>query len=156
MKINKKYIISIIIAVLAYPVGNWVFWKCFVKMPPDSLVQILSNPEKFHEREIKTQGYLIVEFEEDALYLRKEDADYGMTANSVWVELTDEMKANPEKYNGKHVYIRGTFNAKAFGHLWNHSGYIHDITHCHLLSLRDTEKNESNKSSEPILKTPVD
>jgi len=107
----------------------FVFWD----MTPDSLIQLIATPKKYHNKTVTVDGFLQIEFEGNALYLHKEDAQFLMTANGLWVELSDEMKNHPDKYHNKHVFIEGNFNAKSHGHLGLFSGTIENITRIHLL-----------------------
>ena len=99
-------------------------------------------------------GYLRVRFEDIAIYLSKDDAQYGMTRNGFWVSF-DETKIpfekgtkGPIQYDGKYVLIEGTFDKNARGHkkLW--SGTIKNVNR--VIQLRRTEQREEKaKKSGP-------
>ena len=114
---------------------GFVLSKLFVivDMTPESLIQLIATPKKYHNKTVKVDGFLQIEFEGNALYLHKEDAQFLMTANGLWVELSEEMKNNSEKYHNQHVFIEGIFNAKGHGHMGLFSGTIENITKIHLL-----------------------
>jgi hypothetical protein len=81
-----------------------------------SIVQVLAHRERYHGKEVQIKGYLRVEFEGTAIYLSKEDADYGMTRNGFWVDLSKRAAM----YDRKYVLIEGTFDKDSLGHgsLW--------------------------------------
>jgi hypothetical protein len=54
---------------------------------PPSLVQLLAHPDRYHGEKVQVQGYLHVRFEGTAIYLSREDAEYGITTNGFWVEF---------------------------------------------------------------------
>src|SRR4051794_10776104 len=41
-----------------------------------SLVQLLANPERYHNKPVSLEGFLHVEFEECGIYLSRDDANY--------------------------------------------------------------------------------
>ena len=132
MKINKKRASILLLLILS--VFGLVFFKGFVVarlVSPDSLIQLIATPSKYHQKQVRVDGFLRVGFEGNALYLHKEDAQFGMTANAVWVEVSDEMCA--DAFDNKHVYIEGVFNAKNRGHRAVFSGAIEDVSRCYLL-----------------------
>ena len=90
------------------------------------MIQLLAQPEKYHGKFIRVQGFLRLEFEGNALYLHREDYAHGLTNNGVWVD----MLLSPEhmKLNMHYVLIEGVFNAKDRGHLGLWSGTIEKIT----------------------------
>jgi len=59
-----------------------------------------------------------------AIYLSKEDADYGITENGFWVTLNKKFK----QYDRKYVLIEGTFDKDDRGHFSAYQGTIENIT----------------------------
>lgn len=53
--------------------------------PQVSVLHLIAHPERYHERMVVVSGYLHNQFEDHALYLSKEDADYGVRANAIAV-----------------------------------------------------------------------
>ncbi len=93
-------------------------------MSHPSIVQILAHPDRYHGRTVLVQGYLRVEFEGTAIYLSKEDADYGMTCNAFSVVLSKKSA----KYDRKHVLLEGRFDKNCRGHYGMFQGTIDHIT----------------------------
>ena len=102
------------------------------RLPDNSLIQLIANPKKYHKKQVTVSGFLQIEFEGDALYFHQEDAQFMITENAVWVELSDEMRTNSQKFNNKYVSISGVFNAKENGHFNMFSGTIEDVSSCRL------------------------
>lgn len=93
-----------------------------------SMVRLLATPEKYHDRLVRTYGYVLVEFENWALYLSENDARNGITTNAIWLHsLGDSFKENPKSYSGKYVFIEGVFNAEHPGHAGLFSGSLEQI-----------------------------
>ncbi len=92
-----------------------------------SLVQLISNPEKFDGREVMLEGFLRLEFEGNALYIHQEDDSHILTKNAIWVNATPEMLKNREQLDGHYVLLVGIFDAKHFGHMGLFAGELHQI-----------------------------
>jgi hypothetical protein len=108
-----------------------------------SIINVIANSKEYHGKRVQISGYLRVRFEDIAIYLSKDDAQYGMTRNGFWVSF-DETKIpfekgtkGPIQYDGKYVLIEGTFDKNARGHkkLW--SGTIKNVNR--VIQLRRTE-----------------
>ena len=97
-----------------------------------SMVQLLANPAKFHNQLIQVEGYLHVKFEDECLYLSKEDADYLNGKHGVWISFSDRLSKRPNKdleyFDCKHVMIIGIFDKDQTGHLDSAAGGIKAVT----------------------------
>lgn len=89
-----------------------------------SIVQVLAHRDRYHGKEVQVMGYLRVQFEGTAIYLSKEDADYGITRNGFWVTLGK----GSAKHDQKYVLIEGTFDKDEMGHLSLWQGTIKNVT----------------------------
>ena len=91
-----------------------------------SMVEVLVNPEEFHGRKILLHGIFISEIENSALYLAKQSAEYGISAEAIWVRFTDGYEHDLElkKLIGKYVSIYGMFDKDQFGHMGAFRGTI--------------------------------
>jgi hypothetical protein len=91
-----------------------------------SIVQILAHRDRYDGKEVQIEGFLEVEFEGTAIYLSKDDADYGITRNGFWVTFDGRAvpykkgSNGPTQYHRKYVLIEGTFDKDLMGHcsLW--------------------------------------
>jgi hypothetical protein len=98
-----------------------------------SIVQVLAHRDRYHGKEVQIQGYLLVHFEGTAIYLSKDDAEYGITRNGFSVTFDGRAVpykglAGPTEYDRKYVLIEGTFDKDDLGHgsLWQ--GTIKNVT----------------------------
>lgn len=93
-----------------------------------SIVQLICNPEKYHNRRIQVVGYLNLEFEGDAIYLHKEDYKQSILENSLWVSFDNKITAEQlKKLNKGYVLIAGTYDMEQHGHMGIFSGEIRNI-----------------------------
>jgi hypothetical protein len=93
-----------------------------------SIIQLISNPEKFDGKYVRLIGFVRVAFEDDAIYLHEEDYKYGLTKNGVWLNLTKDIyEKQSRKFDRKYVLVEGTFSAKDRGHMGLFSGAIENI-----------------------------
>jgi hypothetical protein len=91
---------------------------------PVSLVQLIAAPEKFEGRRVRVQGFCRFVFEEQSLYLHREDSDTFNAANAVWLAT----KERHENLNDTFVRVEGTFTTKDKGHLGVWPGALVRIT----------------------------
>jgi hypothetical protein len=93
-----------------------------------SIIQLISNPEKFDGRYVRIIGFVRLEFEGDAIYLHHDDYKYGIYSNGLWLNITKgccgkDLKSADRKY----VLVEGTFDIKNKGHMGLWSGSIKNI-----------------------------
>lgn len=92
-----------------------------------SLIELIANPEKYDGKLISVKGYVHLEFESNAIYLHREDYEHGLSRNSLWLSVNDEVFEQKEKYSDKYALVEGTFNARSKGHFGMHSGSVESI-----------------------------
>ena len=106
-----------------------------------SMINLIATPEKYHGKKVMVEGFLHVQFEDNVIYMHKDDGDYLMGKNGLWVSYAKEPSLEPlcEKqfaalarkltyFNGRYVLIRGTFNMERKGHMGATSGTIEEVT----------------------------
>lgn len=87
-----------------------------------SMVELLANPKKFHGKFVQVSGFLHNQFEDTALYMTKEDADYLNGRQGVWIVFDNpKIQKQPDKsleyFDCKRVFLEGTFDTNIGGHL---------------------------------------
>lgn len=106
-----------------------------------SIHQLITSPEKYHNRPVVVSGYYRHGFELSALFASKDDADYLIPKNSLWVSFGNkDLKLEPissnlnrlpkdvSYFDGKYVTIEGIFNKDACGHMGMSSGEIRNVS----------------------------
>lgn len=103
-----------------------------------SLFQLLSSPDKYHGKKVLVQGYLHNQFEDSALYFSKEQADFLMGENALWIAYAKEVelrastaKSKPENtryFDCKYVLMVGEFDRNEKGHLGMFNGGLKNVT----------------------------
>lgn len=110
-----------------------------------SLIQLIADPDKYHGKFVRVSGYLHNKFEDSGLYLSKEDADYLVCTNSLWIQYNDKnvmlqgLKKNPSLnyFDCKMVLVEGTFDKESHGHrgMWagelKHVSRVLELTRWH-------------------------
>lgn len=99
--------------------------------PPQdvSLIELIANPARFDGKQIRVTGYLVREFEGDAIYLHRDDYDHGIQRNGLWVTFakdSPELRCKTLRY----ASVEGKFVARERGHLGLWSGSIDRIARC--------------------------
>ncbi|MBD3581571.1 hypothetical protein [Flavobacterium selenitireducens] len=74
-----------------------------------SLIRLISNPELFYGKRIKTQGYFGRAFNDDALFLNREDFDNHLYLNAVEINLKKSRYEYNYKENKEFIEITGLF-----------------------------------------------
>ncbi|MBX2970102.1 MAG: hypothetical protein KF803_12090 [Cyclobacteriaceae bacterium] len=94
-----------------------------------SIVRLIANPEKYHNKKIQITGYMNLEFEGDAIYLHKEDYEKSLLTNGFWVSFSDKLDQKEiQKLNKGYVLIEGTFDMNNHGHMGLFGGEVKEIT----------------------------
>src|SRR5712692_9436267 len=75
------------------------------------MVALLTAPQKYQGKFIRTIGFVCIEFEGDALYLHEEDYRYGLTKDSFALRLTDSQRKQFKSMSLKYVLIEGRVDA---------------------------------------------
>ena len=79
-----------------------------------SLVALIANPPAYEGHRVQVSGYLMLEFEGDALYLGKNDFDANLFSNAIWID-TDlwRDKAAARRVSRRYVTLDGVFTTHA-------------------------------------------
>ncbi len=99
-----------------------------------SIVELLANPDKYDGKRVLVEGFFRNAFEDTGIYLNRESAEYGVSANAVWVDTSDtrigdekEAKLRDGMYDGKYVAIEAYYNKSELGHLSAFQGELQHI-----------------------------
>ena len=97
-----------------------------------SILQLISSPEKYHNKLVRVIGAANTEFEGNKICLTKEHLKHWVSKNCVWHSPNYiKLLATPgmlEKFNGKYVLIEGIFNKNSNGHMGAFSGSLENVT----------------------------
>lgn len=93
-----------------------------------SLIQLIANPTIFNQKRFLVEGYVVLEFESEHLFLNELDARHGIMRNGVWLDVGDAIYAKRAEFHKRYVRVEGTFDAGRRGHGGLSSGEISQIT----------------------------
>jgi hypothetical protein len=91
-----------------------------------SMEDVIAAPDKFDGKVVRVAGYLVIEMEGDAVYLREEDYMRNPT-NGLFLRFpgkNGEPTASQVKLHRSYVIAEGTFRAKEKGHAGLYAGVI--------------------------------
>ena len=91
------------------------------------LVQLIADPEDFDGERVRVEGFLHVKFEDNALYLHREDADHLVGRNAAWISFDGKVGGDPSAFDRRYVLVEGVFRADEHGHMGAYSGTIEDV-----------------------------
>jgi len=92
-----------------------------------SLITLIASPKDYAGKAVRVIGYIHLEFEGDAIYLRKEDYERGLTKNGLWLDAPNKISEKMQKMTDRYVLIEGVFNPENHGHMGLWSGAISEI-----------------------------
>ena len=93
-----------------------------------SMIQLISTPREFDGKRVIVTGFARIEFEGNGLFFHKDDLDYGLVKNALWLVVPRGTESGWEKVSGGYALVEGTFSAQNTGHMGMYSGAIKDIT----------------------------
>jgi hypothetical protein len=79
---------------------------------PVSLLQVMAQPEKFHDQMVRVQGFLHLEFEGNQLHLHQED--FAHNRHAFWVERP--MKWRKQRHIERQVRIIAGTTTQSWSH----------------------------------------
>ncbi|MFP5236501.1 MAG: hypothetical protein ACLGSD_11415 [Acidobacteriota bacterium] len=98
-----------------------------------SMIQLIANPQRYDGKRVRIIGFLHLEFEGDSIYLHREDFEFGITKNALWIDVPRDMTPDQIKsVNDNYVICTGTFAAGMHGHMGLNSGEVAKITRLQL------------------------
>ncbi len=108
-----------------------------------SMVNLISTPDKYHNKMIILEGFMVLEFESDAMYLSEEDAKHAISKNGIWLSI-DYKNENKileyYKHNKSYVLVEGIFDANSLGHGALFSGTLKEISRIEETPTRNMQK----------------
>lgn len=76
---------------------------------PTSIVTLLAEPVSKSAQKVQVSGFLVLDFEGQALYLHKEDYQEGLMRNAIRLSLTPEQEKQYKDMAGSYVTIEASF-----------------------------------------------
>lgn len=96
------------------------------------MVQLLAHPDKYHGEMVRVTGYLHVKFEDNCLYLSKDDADRLNGKQGFWVSFSESAQLQPKqdlaKFDCQFVLIDGVFDRDMHGHMGAAAGHLDKVS----------------------------
>ena len=93
-----------------------------------SIIQLISNPEKYDGKIIYVEGFIKIEFEGTALYLHQQDFEHRISKNAIWLNISrEDLYGLINECSEKYGSIIGLFKSEPKGHFGMFSGTITDI-----------------------------
>ena len=91
-----------------------------------SMVKLLSRPDDFDGQFVQVCGFYRHVFEGTALYLHRDDCEFGLTKNALWVNAASPLESE-SRFDMKYVLVDANFAAKTHGHFGLFSGTLYDV-----------------------------
>jgi hypothetical protein len=107
------------------------------RIPLVSLVALIANPELYHGKRVRVNGFLVLENDGQAIYLNRDDYDNLITKNAVWIKVGREGLNHIRKHirsKWRYCALEGVFDAQDNGNLdlWSGSLKLDDKPVFHL------------------------
>lgn len=95
------------------------------------MVALLAAPQKYDGKVIQTWGFLYLRYENDSVWLHKEDLQEFLWKDSFALELTQKQRQQFKSLNRSYVMVQGMLHSKGPAGEELESGTISDITMVH-------------------------
>src|ERR1700693_2065130 len=84
-----------------------------------SLVRLISSPGRYEGKRVLVEGFAVLEFENQSLYLNQSDADYLIRGNATWLDISEALyhSAKRKQLNRHYLRVEGTFDPRETGHM---------------------------------------
>lgn len=89
-----------------------------------SIIDLLAHASQYDQKEVQLVGYVVLEFEGNAVCLSREDALVGISANCLWLSLEEFDGSALRGFKEGYALVRGRFDATYGGHFGSHPGAI--------------------------------
>jgi len=96
-----------------------------------SLIQLIASPEKYEGKLVAITGFVHLEFEGNGIYLHKDDYQYGLHKNGLWLNSNGCKSRDGKKFSEGYAYVIGRFTSTRHGHMGLWSGEIQDVKSCY-------------------------
>jgi len=83
---------------------------------PVSIVNLLAAPDRYDGRAVAVSGFVSLKFEDEALYLHREDWQRGLTRNAVWLSMNSNLRSTAKKFDRRYATVKGVFSSVQSGH----------------------------------------
>jgi hypothetical protein len=78
-------------------------------LPLTSAIALIANPEKYDGKVVETEGYVTLGYEDTAVFVTKADKDAWLTANAIFLDLSEVERAKFKKLEGNYCFVIGVF-----------------------------------------------
>jgi len=95
-----------------------------------NLEPILENPEQYHQKPIRTVGYVQIDLGRQVIFTSEDD--FGDAKKGLWLDIPDEIRQNRADFHRHNCIVEGRFNAKNQGRLGRWPGTIEEISRLEL------------------------
>ncbi len=93
-----------------------------------SIKELIDHPDKYDGKVVRVRGFLVLDFEGTAIYVKKSDYEKHNYKNSIWISLSGRDRGLlKNQCNNKFASIIGTFKSKKNGHFDLFSGSLVSI-----------------------------
>ena len=107
-----------------------------------SMINLISNPERYHKKEIMIKGYYTVQFEEHAIYFSEDGYKIGSSSNAILLDINkDFLKTqNIESPYRGYVLIKGYFYDEDYHGNDDFAGILKNISSIDSIEIRNVTK----------------
>jgi hypothetical protein len=76
---------------------------------PISIITLIAQPAVKTAQRVQVEGYLVLDFEGEALYLHEEDYRARITKNAIRLSLSPEQEKQYKSFGGSYVLLEASF-----------------------------------------------
>ena len=134
----KKNFIAIVVLFLISCSSN-IKYNENVKLV--SMINLISNPERYHKKEIMIKGYYTVQFEEHAIYFSEDGYKIGSSSNAILLDISKEFlkTQNIEPPYRGYVVVKGFFYNENYHGNDSFAGVLKNISSIDKIEMRNVD-----------------
>ena len=99
-----------------------------------SLARVLANPDALQGKAVQLGGFAHIEFEGNCLCLHRDDVQYRILTNCVWLDV--RLLPETEAVSDQYVAVVGVVDAKGRGHMGMYQATITQVSQLAVLPTR--------------------
>ena len=92
------------------------------------MLQLITSPERFHNKKVRVIGFFRCEFEGTVLYPHREDYEHSLIPNGIAMNIDEFEDPTCKALDLSYVIAEGVFSSKGKGHMSLWSGTLTKIS----------------------------
>lgn len=103
-----------------------------------SLIQLIAHPAHYEGKLVRLDGFVHIDFEDNAIWLHKDDFDNFIYSNSLWINVSECVDGEGKPMSG-YASLSGRFSSQRHGHMGLWPGVLSQVGECFPVPQRESD-----------------